>query len=119
MKVRGLRSKWEDLLKKAPAPTITVQGTEPNKEDTVNMTSSMDDFKCSDVLDSTMTGSFKLRPGEELARLRAHHRTTTGDDPPSNERPSSEQLSALTHRLDTRGTIYVDLSVWMPFGLAI
>ena len=72
--------------------------------------------KISQVLDQTDESVFDKLTAEERAVMRERHRLAVGDAPPEAERPSSDQLGALKHKLSTGDAPYVDLSIWCPFG---
>ena len=72
--------------------------------------------KISDVLDQVDDGPYQPLPAEKVAALRQFHRDVTGGDPPDNERPTAEQLSALVHRIGSGKAPYADFAVFGPYG---
>ena len=75
-----------------------------------------EEYRYSDFIDQTMPGTFRLRPAEEVARLRQHYRTVTGGEPSDAARPTAEQICALLVRLDAGRSLYVDFAVWTPWN---
>ena len=50
-----------------------------------------------------------------MAKMREFHRNVTGGDPPDHERPTAEQLSALSHRLGSGKAPFADFAVFGPY----
>ena len=72
--------------------------------------------KISEVLDQIDEASFSPLPPEKVAQMREFHRSVTGGDPPDHERPSAEQLGALSHRLGAGKAPFADFAVFGPYG---
>jgi len=72
--------------------------------------------KISDVLDQVDDGPYQPLPAERVAAMRQFHRDVTGGDPPDNERPTAEQLSALAHRIGAGKAPFADFAVFGPYG---
>ena len=70
----------------------------------------------SEVLDQADDGVFEPLTTEKLDEFRKRHVDITGDHPPEDERPSSDQLSALDARLRAGRAPFVDLGIWGPWG---
>jgi len=87
----------------APAPAITEADKAPKK-------------RMNEVLDQVDDAQFVVLPATEVAKLRAKHRLVTGGDPPDDERPTTEHLSALKQRIDDGEAPYVDFAIFGPYG---
>ena len=73
-------------------------------------------YKMATYIDQADDGTFHMLPLEDLNRMRAAYFNMFGDDPPSHERPSDEQLSGLKAKLDTGRAPYVDFGVFGQFN---
>ena len=69
-------------------------------------------MRLSQVLDQGDDTQFDLIDDAKRQLYRANHKTTTGDDPLRNERPSPEQLGALAFQLARGGSPYADFGIW-------
>ena len=75
-----------------------------------------DKRKISEVLDQIDEGPYPQLAPEKVAQMRQFHRDVTGGDPPDHERPTAEQLSALSHRLNSGKAPFADFAVFGPYG---
>ena len=101
------------LPKAAPAappaqqPQLQPTQREPQSEHTVAM---------ADVIDQTSSAHVRPLTFSELSLCRRRYKDATGDDPPEEQLPSAEQLSALRALLNSGRAPFVDFAVWSPFG---
>ena len=72
--------------------------------------------KAAEVIDQADDSTFALLPKSDLLVCRERYVKTVGDDPPDACRPTSDQLSALQHRLGQGRAPYVDLALFGPYG---
>jgi len=72
--------------------------------------------KFSEVLDQVDDGPYPQLSPEKVAAMRQFHREVTGGDPPDHERPTADQLSALTHRMASGKAPFADFAVFGPYG---
>ena len=72
--------------------------------------------KMSEVLDQIDDSTYSPLAPALVAQMREFHRSVTGGDPPDHERPSSEQLAALSHRMNAGKAPYADFAVFGPYG---
>ena len=72
--------------------------------------------KISDVLDQVDDSAYPMLPPETVAQMRASYRLVTGGDPPDEERPTAEHLSALQHRIGSGTAPFADFAVFGPYG---
>ena len=68
------------------------------------------------VLDQACDGEVEALSVAELDRLRRTYRTVVGADPPKEQNPTDNQLSALFRRLEAGGAPYVDFCVFRKNG---
>ena len=73
-------------------------------------------YKMATYIDQAEEGVFHMLPLEDLTRMRNVYHDMFGDEPPSHERPSDEQLSGLKSRLDSGRAPYVDFGVFGQFN---
>ena len=72
--------------------------------------------KIAEVLDQTDDSHFPLLGRAELDKMRDRFEQIIGDEPTDDERPTADQLSALTHKLAQGRPPYVDLALFGPFS---
>ena len=118
----GQRAKFMQLIKRAVAgvnaavaqasvPVHTAPASRPPA-----FSIGGEDYRFSDFLDQTMPGTFKLRPADEIAKLRRLYCNVTGGEPSDAARPTAEQICALLFRLESGRSLYVDFAVWTPWN---
>ena len=94
-------------------PTINVQAPEPDESK----------FTYTEILVQGLGGSFTMPVADTLRAMRQRHVTATGCEPEPEERPSDEQLGALSAWLALiKGgrphAPYVDFAIFGPYGKA-
>ena len=68
------------------------------------------------VLDQACDGEVEALSAAELDRLRRNYRSIVGADPPKDQNPIDNQLSALFRRLEAGGAPYADFCVFRKNG---
>ena len=68
------------------------------------------------VLDQACDGEVEALSLKELEDCRAHYRAVVGADPPKDQTPSDNQLSALCRKLEMGLVPFADFSVWKMYG---
>ena len=84
------------------------------------MPDTSDKLHYKDYIDQTLSGTFELLPISELSALRRRFIDITGTPLTNEERPSDEQLSALSHRLRLQkngreAPPFVEFAVFGPY----
>ena len=72
--------------------------------------------KTSEVLDQVDDSAFPVLPATKIAEYRDRYVEVMHGEPDDSHRPTSDQLSALAHRLARGSAPYVDLGLFGPFG---
>ena len=72
--------------------------------------------KACEVIDQADDSVFVVLGRAEADKLRERYAKAVGDDPPDVCRPTTDQLSALKHKLGQGRAPYVDLALFGPFG---
>ena len=72
--------------------------------------------KIADVLDQVDDSAYPMLPPDTVAQMRASYRLVTGGDPPDEERPTAEHLSALQHRISSGTAPFADFAIFGPYG---
>jgi len=105
----GPTSLEEIVVSAGAAPKAAPQGQD-------NPPPAANNRKFAEVLDQADDTTYEELSAEKVATLRAAHVTITGGAPSDDNRPTSEQLSALGARIAAGRAPFVDFAVWGPFG---
>ena len=118
--VKALRREFVE----APPPSTGASSSTdpaPGQRIVVEMPDTSDRLPLKDLIDQTLMGTCEELTMEEIAQLRRNYVRSTGASPTNAERPTDEQLSALSFRLrpQKNGRVnppWVEFAIWGPFS---
>ena len=93
----------------------------PQQNIVVQLADNSDKLQLCDHIDQTLKGTFDALPAAEIAQLRQRLVDVIGVPPPTEERPTDEQISALAHRVRVQSSgrmnpPWVEFAIFGPYG---
>ena len=115
---KGLVYSFFKKLRSALAPPAAVAKAAPPAPIAVMLPDTSDRLEYRDWLDQTARGTFTMLSQEELRRLHERYQLSTGAPTTGANRPSDQQLSALSHRIRPQadGTMNPPFTEFAVFG---
>ena len=107
---------------KEPAPDLPPPTAPPPPQNIfVKLADDSEKLQLCDFIDQTVKGTFEVLPAAEIAQLRQRLVDIIGVPPPSEEKPSDEQISALAHRVRVQNNgrmnpPWVEFAIFGPYG---
>ena len=111
--VKAMRRDFVDVPAVAPSIGTSAPVAEPI---VVQLPDTSDRQPFKDYIDQTIPGSFDVLSASEITQLRRNYVKSTGTGPTNAERPTDEQLSALSHRLRPQKNGRIN-SPWVEFAV--